>query len=654
MRTFFRYPLLLLVLGLLPLRAAALSTEPPADTLESVSVLGRRHPVSPAQSARMVTVLDSVAIAALPATSVNDLLKYAVGVDVRQRGGHGMQTDISLRGGTCDQIAVLLNGVNISDPQTGHNAADFPVDVSAIERIEILEGPAARACGTASLLGTVNIVTREAATGGDVRLEGGSHGLFNASLSGGHRSGALGNRFSAAYSRSDGYTRSAAGTPNTDFEAAKAFYRGTFERPSFALSWQGGLSLRGFGSSTFYSPRFDDQYERTFKSFTALRAESFRKLHLGATLYWNQGLDRFELFRGRPEAYPYNYQRTRVMGTNLGGWVQSSLGRTSFGGEIRNEDIVSTNLGEPLPAALPVPGTTARYTVGLNRTGVSLYADHGVVLGRFTFSAGVVAAYHTCSGEGMRLYPGADASFRLSDSWKLYASYNSSLRMPTFTELYYSVGGYQADKHLKAEKMQAIEAGVKFLHPGIRAIATVYYHRGSDLIDWIRDASDPDAPWISVNHGVVNAIGEELSLRLDLPLLLRREGFPLREVSLCYAHIHQDRVPPAGYVSYYALEYLRNKVVAQAGFSLWKSLNLNISYRYHDRVGSYRRYEAGQDTGEELAYAPYSLIDAKLSWDAPSFSLWLSADNLLGTEYVDHGNVPQPGLWLKLGANLRF
>ena len=134
-----------------------------ADTLESVSVTGTRLPVTLQQSARMVTVLDSAAIAAIPATSVNDLLKHAVGVDVRQRGAEGMQTDISIRGGTCDQIAILVNGIPVSDPQTGHNAADFPVDISEIDRIEILEGPAARAYGTSSLLGGINIVTRTAA-----------------------------------------------------------------------------------------------------------------------------------------------------------------------------------------------------------------------------------------------------------------------------------------------------------------------------------------------------------------------------------------------------------------------------------------------------------------------------------------------------------
>ena len=60
-----------------------------------------------------------------------------------------------------------------------------------------------------------------------------------------------------------------------------------------------------------------------------------------------------------------------------------------------------------------------------------------------------------------RFYPGVDVSYQFARHWKAYASYNTSLRMPTFTELYYSVGGHKADKYLKPEEMQAVEVGVR-------------------------------------------------------------------------------------------------------------------------------------------------------------------------------------------------
>ena len=142
--------------------------EEPADTaridkeltVDDIEVTASRAPLALGQAARMVTVLTRDDIQAAPVQSVNDLLKYAAGVDVRQRGPLGAQTDIGIRGGTQEQMTILLNGINICDPQTGHNAFDLPCNLSDIERIEVLEGPAGRVYGTSSLMGAVNIVTK--------------------------------------------------------------------------------------------------------------------------------------------------------------------------------------------------------------------------------------------------------------------------------------------------------------------------------------------------------------------------------------------------------------------------------------------------------------------------------------------------------------
>ncbi|MDE5560854.1 MAG: Plug domain-containing protein, partial [Bacteroidaceae bacterium] len=95
--------------------------------MDGIEVIGSRVPLTQSEAARIVTVLDRKTIENAPVQSVNDLLKYAAGVDVRQRGAMGIQTDISIRGGTFDQMTILLNGINISSPQTGHYSADFPV-----------------------------------------------------------------------------------------------------------------------------------------------------------------------------------------------------------------------------------------------------------------------------------------------------------------------------------------------------------------------------------------------------------------------------------------------------------------------------------------------------------------------------------------------
>ena len=480
-------------------------------TLDDVEITGSRAPLALGQAARMVTVLSRDEIQAAPVQSINDLLKMAVGVDVRQRGPIGAQTDVSIRGGTQEQITILLNGINICDPQTGHNAFDLPCDISDIERIEVLEGPAARVFGTSSLVGAINVVTRRNEKGemrnekweGAARVEGGSFGY----LSTAGRVGIANHSLSANYTRSDGYSRSKTGHLNSDYQGGKVFYQGGYNGEQVQLNWHAGLSIKGFGSNTFYSAKYDEQYEKTTKFYTALQGETKGWLRFRPSIYWNRSYDRFELIRGLEDKVPFNHHRTDVFGVNLNSYFDWQLGRTAFGAEFRNEDIVSSNLGEPLQEE------KGKYKYGLNRTNLSFHLEHNVLLQNFTLSAGFIAIKNTWNEMPFTLY-------------------NESLRMPSFTELYYSVGGHKADKYLKPEELRAVEGGVKYSARGLNIKASIFHHHARNMIDWVMDTRDADPIWQSVNHTKVNTLGQEITVQGSW---LRVKGF------LAYCHLHQSK-----------------------------------------------------------------------------------------------------------------
>ena len=621
--------------------------------LEEVSVTGSRAPLTKSQAARMVTVLDRAEIAQAPVQSINDLLKYAIGVDVRQRGPIGAQTDISIRGGTSEQIILLLNGINICDPQTGHNAMDLPIDLSEIVRIEVLEGPAGRIYGTSSLVGAINIVTSSKGERNvQARVEGGSYGYASAGLKLSLtpqrlRVGApagillpLTSSLSGSYTRSDGYSHSKAGTHNTDFSGSKGFYQGQYEDEDLRIRWHLGIADKGYGSSTFWaSPKWqaDDQYEHTTKIYSAIQAETHcGKLRLMPSIYWNQYRDRYEGYRNHPELMKYNYNRTDVYGVNLSSYFDWAAGRTAFGAEIRNEDLVSGNLGEPLSQTHHIKGTDRDYTLGVNRTNISGYLEHNLLLKDFTLSAGFVAVKNTWSNMNMTIYPGVDVSYRPNSHWKLHVSYNTSLRMPSFTEMYYKLQGYAADPHLKPEEMSALEAGFTVHYSLFTINSTLWHHHGKNMIDWIMDTSKGDeAVWQSVNHTKINSIGMELSASAR---------FQRADVKLSYGYIHQDKQQEEGIVSQYALEYLRHKLVGNAQIPLWKQLMLGVNLRWQDRVGTYTDFE-----GAVQDYKPYLLTDARLTWQQPKWKMYVEANNLFDLTYHDCGLVEQPGRWLIAG-----
>ena len=637
--------------------------------LEGVSVMGTRAPLTQSQQVRMVTVLTRDDVQAAAVQSINDLLKLAVGVDVRQRGPIGAQTDVSVRGSNYEQITVLLNGINVCDPQTGHNSFDFPVDISDIERIEVLEGPAARVYGTSSLVGAINVVTAPLLSplqGGrckegksvwnvDARAEGGSYGYLSVGgrvalspcrgeLKGGFHS------LSASYTRSDGYSRNKAGALNADYRGRKLFYQGRYDSGQLHVHWHAGMSVKDFGSNTFYGVSSDNQFEHTFKTYTALQADAkCGRVHIKPAVYWNRFADRFEYFRGEPDRVKYNYHLTNVYGLNLNSYVDWVGGRTSVGAEIRYEDLMSSNLGEPLSRKHSIHGTDRDYEYGLNRTNIQFILEHNVVWNSLTVSAGLVAVNNSWADMGVRVYPSIDAGYRISNNWKVYASYNASLRMPSVTELYYSVGGYKADKYLKPEEVSAVETGIRYLGYSVMGKACVYYNRYKNLIDWIRHTDQgPDAPWESVNFGEINALGVEASVEMNLLHMFPSQHL-LKRFHLAYSYIHQDKEEEAGVQSRYALEYLRNKLIAGLQLNLWKQLELGISYRLQNRTGSYTDVN-----GAVCPYGTYGIVDVRLQWQSPHVCVYLEANNLFSRKYVDYGNIPQPGLWVMSGIKVKW
>jgi iron complex outermembrane receptor protein len=128
--------------------------------LSDVIITENRMQTPFSESARSMYVITKSQLASLPVQSVAEALTYVPGVDIRQRGPMGIQTDIGIRGGTFDQTLILINGVKVSDPQTGHHSFNLPLNLDNIERIEVLKGQGARIYGQNAFNGAINIITK--------------------------------------------------------------------------------------------------------------------------------------------------------------------------------------------------------------------------------------------------------------------------------------------------------------------------------------------------------------------------------------------------------------------------------------------------------------------------------------------------------------
>lgn len=619
--------------------------------LDEVVVTGARAPLTQGEAAKLVTVLTREDINGFAAETVNDVLKHATSVDVRQRGGFGVQTDISIGGGTFDQIAILLNGVNISNPQTGHLSADFPVSLDDIQRIEIIQGAAARVYGAGAFNGAINIVTTpETNLGGSATIEGGSYGTFGA---------AARMAFPVHQSISAGYKQSDGGTANSYFRKANAFYQGALPLSKLhgqgRLDWSLGLSTMRYGANTFYSAAYPNQYESNARIFANVRGNI--PVALGKTLvtinpsiYWNRNYDHFQLIRHSTTGE--NFHRNDVLGASLNAYTEWALGKTSIGAELRKEKIYSTNLGTPMSEDewFKVPHYDVNYTKSKGRTDLSLFLEHNILLKRFTASLGVMANRNTGYNNRFRLYPGIDMSYRPSKPWKITLSWNMAFRMPTFTDLFYKSSTQEGNIGLKPEKTNSLRLGVLHRTRGLQAQVSAFYDFGTDMIDWVMYSAEDK--YHSANFRLDN---RGFDVNADIMPREWNPSYYINKVHVGYAYINQARYDDITiYKSNYAMEYLRHKVTASVDHHIFSALSASWAFRWQERMGSYIIYENNKSTGVAKPYSPYALFDLKLMWQKPRYEIALSLNNLTNRRYYDLGNVEQPGFWLMASAKVKW
>lgn len=616
--------------------------------LSGAKVTAMPSPLAAAQAARIVTTISRDEIARSSAESVNDLLKQAAGVDVRQRGAFGVQTDISIGGGTFDQITILLNGVSLNNPQTGHLSADFPVSLDDIERIEILQGAASRVFGTQAFSGAINIVTRSSKNDElSAHAEGGSYGSARAGASLDLKLNNIKNHISGEFLRSDG------GTTNSDFQKEHGFYSGSYSSKDVTASWQGGVSRQSYGANTFYSAAYPNQWEENSRYFLSTGVTGkLGNLVVKPSVSWIRSTDHFQLIKGTGTGE--NFHRTDVYTVGLSGYTIWSGGRTGFGAEIRGEGILSTNLGKQILEGQEVSISGEKgmyYNHRDNRTNSSYYLSHDIQLQGWMLSAGFLMNRNTAVDELYRFYPGVDISFSPSESWRFSASWNKALRMPTFTDLYYKSPTIEGNVGLKPEETSAIRLGANYSKGGIKASAAASYQRGENMIDWVMySATDTyhSAGFKLDNYSV------EANASLDFPLLIGGSTF-IKTFSIGYAYIYQKRKDDVYvYKSNYALEYLRHKFTASLSHRIVGNLSASWNFRWQERMGAYILYSKATSTGQLTPYAPYALLDGKLSWTEKNYTLYLNLNNITAHHYYDLGNIEQPGLWFMAGAKINF
>src|SRR5690625_1230836 len=135
---------------------------------DSIVVTALRHSADVRQTGRRVAVITAADLQQLPVASFDELIRFVGGVETQTRGGFGVQSDVTMRGSSFDGVVILLDGVRLHDPQSGHFLSNFPIPLSEIARVEVVRGPAARRYGPDAVGGVIQFFTWRGLSATDV------------------------------------------------------------------------------------------------------------------------------------------------------------------------------------------------------------------------------------------------------------------------------------------------------------------------------------------------------------------------------------------------------------------------------------------------------------------------------------------------------
>ncbi|WP_462281318.1 TonB-dependent receptor plug domain-containing protein [Salinivirga cyanobacteriivorans] len=618
--------------------------------LDEVIVSGEQEPVAFSKIARIVTVINQKEIEAAPVSDLNELLEYAVSLDIKQRGQHGVQADIAMRGGTFDQTLVLLNGVNITDPQTGHHNLNLPLSLNSIDRIEILEGPASRMFGVNAYNGAINFITNTK-PGNTIKTEAkaGQYNFLEQNTSVNYKAGKTTHFFTAGHKKSDGYLPNEA-LNNTDFNTTNLFYHGKWKHNAHELALQTGYNTKAFGANSFYTPAYPDQFEATKTFFSSVRYSLKKKnIQLKPVIYYRKHHDRFELFRDTaPDWYnSHNYHMTDVAGGQLPVLFQTRYGNIAANLNIRYAHIYSNVLGKPMAGTKAVPGENATFNHQDERIHTGGHFTYTLDLEKLHFAAGLMTSYYNIL-DRIRTYPGLEVSYELFRHFRVFSSYNEALRLPTFTDLYYSGPVNIGNPDLRPEESKTLEAGARYVNTVFSFQSAIYYRKGNNTIEWVKpvDAAE-EAPWQTQNLTNTATRGVDFALKVHLNKLW--EASPVSLINLSYAYTDIN-ASGENVETKYVADNLKHKFTIRLKHKLYKNFRASWGIRYQDRNGSYNAYENG-NYNTDLPFKPFWLVNLKISYKYNKWEFYSSISNLLDKNYYDIANIPQPGRWLIMGAN---
>jgi vitamin B12 transporter len=618
-------------------------------SLDPVTITSSLAEKRASETGRNIAVIKGDYFQNLPVHSIDDLLRYIPGLEVQARGPMGAQSDIVLRGGTFQQVLVVLDGLRLNDPNTGHFSSYIPISPSEIERIEVLKGASAAIYGSEAVGGVVHVISKTFAARLSEKREsdqlkksvvnaavtGGDYGLFNINAGGfvqnekiAVAAGVLSNNANGVQQRGTrGYFHNNTASASLKYAVL----------PDLTIGIRSSFDHRDFAAQNFYTTFASDTANEQVKTLWNQIQVGYKKEK--SSLSFNGG------YKYVQDQYLYNSVSIRNnsksrLWQGLLTWQQTIGEKTDFtaGMNYQRKNIASNDRGNHTLNQL-APFASLSHRVGAY----------------FTISPAIRLDWR--QNIGSEAVPQVSLSYKRK-GWQLRGSAGKTIRDADFTERYNNygkslvTGGSVGNPALKAERSFSYEAGADwFLNTNLKISGTFFQRRQRDLIDYTTTPYDkmprkenlsPTGTFaLAENIATVNTTGFELDVQYVQNISERQHVY--FNAGLTRLSSESSNLTPSFYVSSHA-KFMGN-------FSaIYRISAFSVSVNGLYKTRAQREASAIQ----AVISKQYFVLNTKVDYTflKKRLSVFMQIDNIFNTRYSDLLGAQMPGSWAMGG--LRF
>ena len=614
--------------------------------LDPVTITTSINPEKASQTGRSLLVIKGERFANLPIHSVDELLRYLPGIEVQARGPMGAQSDIVIRGGTFQQVLILIDGLRLNDPNSGHFGSYFPISPAEIDRIEVLKGASSAVYGSEAVGGVVHIITKTFASRNNVssqkqhfntmaQVTGGEYDFWNLNVG-------------AFYD--NGTTAVAAGllSNNTSGQAQRGT-RGFLHNHTGSISvahrfsnqWEIKLRIafdsRKFSAQNFYTTFISDTAdEKVTTSWNQLR------------IVHNGSKDRLSLNLGYKDLDDeYKFNSASVPNKNNSKLVQALL---------TDEWKVTekTNLTSGVQFIHKKISSNDRGNHDLNQAAAFVVLNQQL---KQKFYVNPALRLEWNERSGWELIPQLNLSYKTSVV-QLRASGGKTIRDADFTERFnnynktFVASGRIGNPDLVAEHSFSYEGGADFYITSDLKISGTFFQRyHSDLIDYVptpysemprKVNLSPNGIYaLAKNISKVTTTGAEAEIQYSRQLENKQQIWTI--VGFTWLESKSSSATPSFYISSHAKFLNTFSVVYTYG-------------RFSTQLTGLYKTRSPQTSSVNIAKvtSDYFVLNAKLEALVVKklLSAFVEADNVFDKSYADLLGSEMPGRWLMGGIKI--